>query len=97
MEVDMKLYFKHSTRCPVSAGAQMEVNGFLKVKPENVDFELVDVIADSNYSNHLAETLGIPHESPQVILVDKDDKVLWHESHRRVTKKKILAAIEENR
>jgi len=93
----MKLYFKHSTRCPISAYAKMEVDGFLKEKPDDVDFELIDVIADRDRSNQLEQDLGVRHESPQAILTSDDGAVLWHNSHRRVNKQNILDAIAANR
>ncbi len=93
----MKLYFKHSTRCPISAYAKMEVDKFLEEKPGDVEFELIDVIAERDRSNQLAEKLDVQHESPQAILVSDDGAVLWHNSHRRVNKQAILDAIAANR
>ena len=75
----------------------MEVDGFLKQKPDNVDFEMIDVIADRDRSEEIAEQLGIEHESPQIILTDNDGNVLWNASHRRVNKQSITEAINENR
>jgi bacillithiol system protein YtxJ len=93
----MKLYYKHSDQCPISAGAKMEVDGFLKQNPDPIDFELINVISDSARSAEIAEKFGIEHESPQLILADDNDKVLWHASHRRIKKDRIIKAIEENR
>lgn len=92
----MKIYFKHSTRCPVSAGAKMEMDSYLKIKPENIEFELVDVIDNRDRSDELAEQFDIPHESPQVIITGDDGKVIWADSHRRVTKANIVKVIEEH-
>jgi bacillithiol system protein YtxJ len=96
-EVRMKLYYKHSTRCPISAGAKIEVDSFLKQNPDSIDFELIDVLSDRARSEEIAEKFGIEHESPQLILTDDSDNVLWHVSHRRIKKDRIIAAVEENR
>lgn len=92
----MKIYFKHSTQCPVSARAKMEVDSFLKTKPADIEFELIDVISNRSRSNEIARQLDVEHESPQVILIDDQNKVLWTASHRRVTEEKINEAIREN-
>jgi len=90
----MKIYFKHSPYCPISAGAKMEVDGFLKPKPEDIDYEFIDVVSDRPRSQEVATQLGVEHESPQVILEDGKGNVLWSASHRRVTKEAIIKAIE---
>ncbi len=93
----MKLYYKHSPHCPISAGAKMEIDGFLKQNSDPIDFEMIDVISDRARSAEIAEKFGIEHESPQLILVDDNDNMLWHASHRRIKKDRIIKAIEENR
>jgi bacillithiol system protein YtxJ len=93
----MKLYYKHSTRCPISMGAKMEVDSFLKQSSAPIDFELIDVISNRARSAEIAEKFGIEHESPQIILTDENDNVLWHASQRRIKKDRIIKAIEENK
>lgn len=79
------LLFKHSTRCPISAGAYDQVASYLKNQPnEQVDYALIDVVADRQISNEAAETLNVKHESPQVILVRQGAPV-WHTSHSHIT------------
>jgi len=92
----MKIYFKHSTQCPVSARAKMEVDSFLKTKPADIEFELIDVISNRSRSKHIAQLLSIEHESPQVIITDDQDNVLWNASHRRITEENIKQAIAGN-
>jgi bacillithiol system protein YtxJ len=93
----MKIYFKHSTRCPVSARAKMEMDSYLKSKPEDIEFELIDVIANRARSDEIARQFEVEHESPQVILIDHKNTVVWSGSHRRVTEENLIQAIEENR
>jgi bacillithiol system protein YtxJ len=93
----MKLYYKHSPWCPISAGTKMEVDSFLKHNSHPIDFELIDVLSNRARSDEIAEKFGIEHESPQIILTDDNDRVLWHASHRRIKKDRIIKAVEENK
>lgn len=93
----MKIYFKHSTRCPISAGAKREMDRFLESKPDSIEFEMIDVISNRSRSNEIAEQFGIKHESPQVILTNDSGIVLWNASHRQITRENLNRAIEANR
>ncbi|EOS57970.1 MULTISPECIES: bacillithiol system redox-active protein YtxJ [Paenibacillus] len=80
------LLFKHSTRCPISAGAHMEAEAYLNGTPrEDVTYGLIYVIENRDVSNEAAERLGVKHESPQAILI-KDGQAAWHTSHSKITK-----------
>jgi len=94
----MKIYYKHSYRCPISAGTKMEMDNYLRDKEENdgIEFELIDVVADGERSDEIAEQFGIEHESPQIILADDNNQVLWTASHRKVTEKALKKAIADN-
>ncbi|WP_106768214.1 bacillithiol system redox-active protein YtxJ [Paenibacillus faecalis] len=79
------LLFKHSTRCPISAGAYEEITAYLQNDPnEQLDYALIDVVSDRPVSNEAAEVLSIKHESPQVIVV-KQGAPVWHTSHSHIT------------
>lgn len=85
------LLFKHSTRCPISAGAHKEAEAYLNGTPrEDVTYGLIYVIENRDVSNEAAERLGVKHESPQAILI-KDGQAVWHTSHSKITK----SALEE--
>ena len=77
-----KLFFKHSTRCSISA---MALRSFEREWKENEDFELyfVDLIAYRDVSNAIAEKTDVTHQSPQVIVV-KDGEVIHHASHHSI-------------
>ena len=70
--------FKHSTRCGISAGVlrQFERQEDL----EEIDFYLLDLLANRDLSDEIAKRSGVWHESPQLI-VFKDKKVVAHASH----------------
>ena len=89
--------FKHSTRCPISAGAHDRVAGFLAHAPEGrPEFYLIKVIESQPVSNAITETLGVPHQSPQLILV-KGRKAVWSSSHYGITEDNIAEAIKQRR
>lgn len=92
----MKIFFKHSTLCPVSARARREMDNYLKNKPDDIDFELIDVISNRGRSDEIAQEYDVEHESPQVIVVDGNN-VIWTGSHREVTEENLNQAIAKNR
>lgn len=73
------LFFKHSTRCSISS---MALNRFEKEWNESNNCELyfIDLIAHRDVSNTLSELTEIPHQSPQVIVVDQG-KSIYNASH----------------
>jgi bacillithiol system protein YtxJ len=87
--------FKHSTACPISAGAAARVNKYLEAKGEDnlPKFYFVKVIESRPVSNALAEKLGVQHESPQIILIEKG-KAVWNTSHQDITAETMTRAIE---
>ncbi len=93
----MKIYFKHSTRCPISLRAKREMDRYLENKPGDIEFELIDVISNSAKSDEIAQQFDVEHESPQVILIDDNNNVIWTGSHRSVTEENLSQAIRENR
>lgn len=74
---------KHSTRCPISAGAQRRYNQFAE-EHADIDCWLVLVIEQRAISNLISAETGIPHHSPQAMLF-RACKPVWHESHHGIT------------
>ncbi|WP_141502255.1 bacillithiol system redox-active protein YtxJ [Paenibacillus luteus] len=86
--------FKHSTTCPVSANAHQEFSQYLDGKPrEDVDYVLVKVIESRPVSNQIAEDTSVKHESPQIMYIDKKEKV-WSATHWSITKAHITAVLD---
>jgi bacillithiol system protein YtxJ len=77
------ILFKHSTQCPISAGAYQEMQKFTEVHPQAPVY-LVKVIESRPISNEIAEFTDVKHESPQVIILEKG-KPVWHKSHHDIT------------
>lgn len=79
MAAPVALIYKHSTRCPVSASAMQEMQRLLRERPD-APVWLVDVIVQRRLSAEVAERTGVPHESPQAILL-VDGEVVYDASH----------------
>lgn len=84
------LIFKHSTRCSVSS---MSLDRLLRNwKPadeEKVSPYFLDLIAYRSLSNQIEAEFGIPHESPQVIIL-KEGKAVYDTSHYGITYQEIM-------
>lgn len=92
------LIYKHSTRCPVSAAALARLERqWPQDNPADVVPYFVDLIADRAVSAAVADTYGVRHESPQVILLHRG-KTVYHASHMEITFKEVeqqLAGLSE--
>jgi bacillithiol system protein YtxJ len=87
--------FKHSTTCPISASAHRRVADYLADKGEQGStWFLVKVIESRPLSNAIAETYGVRHQSPQLLMIEGDTAV-WDASHGAITAGAIEAAIAE--
>lgn len=87
------MIFKHSTRCSVSS---MSLDRLLR-KWKNGDEEKVvpyflDLIAHRELSNLVAHEFGIPHESPQVIVI-KNGTSIYDNSHYGISYPEIMSKI----
>ena len=85
------LFFKHSTRCNISA---MALNGFESQweEDEKCNLYFIDLIAHRDVSNTLSELTGVEHQSPQVILV-KNNEAIYTASHNGITAREIKKLI----
>lgn len=95
LEEPLAVVYKHSPRCGISRGALIEVQQFAAGHLA-VPVYLLDVIAQRQLARHLAERLGVRHQSPQVILV-RDGRAVWHASHYRVSAERIESALADAR
>ncbi len=78
---------KHSTRCPVSSWAWEQIQALHGAHPE-LEIAWIDVVGERTLSRDVAEHTGIPHESPQVIVI-LDGRVVHHASHMDVQRTEI--------
>ncbi|MBI4604837.1 MAG: bacillithiol system redox-active protein YtxJ [Planctomycetes bacterium] len=82
--------FKHSTRCPISAAAQEAFSRLASMGP-GLPVRRVLVVESRPASNAVAERLGVPHASPQAILL-RDGAVAWTASHWEITAEALAEA-----
>lgn len=80
--------FKHSTTCPVSAGAYEEMSA-LKV-PVNI----VVVQEAREVSNEIERRTDVEHHSPQVIVL-RNGKAVWNASHWKVKADAVEEAVRQ--
>lgn len=87
------MIFKHSTRCSVSS---MSLDRLLRNwKPtdaEKIAPYYLDLIANRSLSNQIESEFGIPHESPQVILISSG-KAVYDNSHFGISYQEIMDQI----
>ncbi|MEP0712992.1 bacillithiol system redox-active protein YtxJ [Algoriphagus sp.] len=79
------MIFKHSTRCSISS---MSLDRLLR-KWKDGDSEKVipyylDLIASRQLSDLVAKEFGVPHESPQVLLIKNGDAI-YDVSHYEIS------------
>ncbi|MEJ9228039.1 bacillithiol system redox-active protein YtxJ [Peribacillus butanolivorans] len=87
------LLFKHSLTCPISAEAYEQYEKYMAAN-EELKTAYLAVQEARPLSNYVAETFDINHQSPQVILF-KNGKPAWNESHWRITYDSLTKAISE--
>jgi bacillithiol system protein YtxJ len=75
-----QVIFKHSTRCSISSVIK---NRLEKSATGEEQVHYLDLIAHRPLSNSIAETFGVQHESPQVLVI-KDGTCVFHESHMAI-------------
>ncbi|ASK61503.1 general stress protein [Virgibacillus phasianinus] len=88
------ILFKHSTTCPISAGAISQYQTFIESSEADVDCFLVKVIEDRNVSNQIETMANVKHESPQIFLVSNKE-VVWHTSHSKITADSIREGLKK--
>ena len=76
------LIFKHSTSCSISHIAKMRLEENWKI--ETISPFYLDLKRFRDISDSISETLKVPHESPQVILVRKG-QCIYDASHFDIT------------
>jgi len=87
-----RVFFKHSTRCSISAMALNNFESSWKGAPDTLYF--IDLIRFREVSNALAAGTDVRHESPQAIVV-RDGNVIYQASHSSIDARKIEHLLEK--
>lgn len=80
--------FKHSLTCPISSAAYDQMSRY------DGEVGLVEVQVARELSNEIEARLGVPHESPQVIVLKKG-QVAWNASHFKITADAVAEAVRK--
>ena len=80
--------FKHSTTCPISAGAYEEMTAV------ECAVNIVTVQTAREVSDEIEVQTGIEHHSPQVIVL-RNGKAVWNTSHWKVKAEAVAVALRE--
>lgn len=83
------LLYKHSTRCGISSVTLNRLNRNEALSESGISFYFLDLIRFRGVSQKIADTFGIPHESPQVLLLSRGE-VIYHASHMEIAPSAIL-------
>lgn len=87
------LIFKHSTRCSISS---MTLNRLLRhwkfEDSDRIEPYFLDLIAYREVSNAVATDYGIPHASPQVLVL-KSGQVVYSDSHFGISYEGIMSQV----
>lgn len=84
------LIYKHSTRCSLSSMSLNRLQRNWKDEDnQQVAPYFLDLIANRQLSDQVSIDFGIPHESPQVILV-KNGKAVYDNSHYGISYSEIM-------
>ena len=87
-EMKPQIIFKDSTTCGISAFAKERLENGNDLLIETADFNYLDLLTYRSVSNYIAKELNVIHQSPQIIVL-KDKKVIYKDSHHSIEPKKI--------
>ena len=87
------LIFKHSTRCSVSSMSLDRLLRNWKTEDgEKVVPFFLDLIAFRKLSDQIEDEFGVPHESPQVIII-REGKAVYDNSHYGISYPEIMSQV----
>ncbi|MDL4839377.1 bacillithiol system redox-active protein YtxJ [Aquibacillus rhizosphaerae] len=90
-EKDVFILMKHSLTCPISSEAKKEYDNF-SVETK-LPLYILYVQEARELSNIISNRYHIKHESPQALLFS-NKKVIWHDSHSRITRNQLKMQLE---
>lgn len=85
-EKETLFLLKNSTTCPISHEAFRQYEKFADEQVEPSYY--LNVQEAKIFSNEIAETFSVKHESPQILLF-KNGSITWHTSHWNITYKNL--------
>jgi bacillithiol system protein YtxJ len=90
------LLFKHSRTCGISCEALDELHAHLRDGGSGgASYKMITVQSHRRVSDHVAERLGVRHETPQAIVI-RDGQSIWNASHFRITADELGKVLQRN-
>lgn len=90
------LIFKHSTSCSISATALSRLERkWDDTKLPKLSPYYLDLLRYRDISNQIAQTFGVEHQSPQILLIEKG-KCVYHTSHLAISWENIVAEVSKS-
>ncbi len=83
-----QIIFKDSSTCGISAFAKERLTNGNDLMTGTADFNYLDLLTYRSVSNFIATALNVIHQSPQIIVL-KDGKVVFKDSHHSIEPEKI--------
>jgi bacillithiol system protein YtxJ len=90
-----QIIFKHSTRCSISSMAKKRLEDGIAQIQLIADIYYLDLIAFRNISDEIEKRFGVPHESPQIIIL-KNGVSVYDASHNMVIVEEIIQHLGED-
>jgi bacillithiol system protein YtxJ len=75
---DYQIILKHNTTCPISKGVLQRLQQEADTIPQVSNIHVLDLHTYRDLSDAIAEDYGVPHQSPQLLLV-KNGKCIYNE------------------
>lgn len=88
------IVFKHSTRCGISVMVKRRFEQEWSAFNSQIPIYIVDVLAQRNISNTLANYFNVIHQSPQLLLI-QNNNVVFHASHHQISASQLIALINK--
>lgn len=88
------LIFKHSTRCNISRATldRLERN-WKEAEMSHIKVYMLDLLSYREISNRIAATFDVEHESPQILIIEKE-KAVYDRSHFEIDYQQIKEAVK---
>jgi bacillithiol system protein YtxJ len=78
-----QIIFKHSTRCSISSMAKRRLERTWNIGEGQADIHYLDLIAYRSISNKIVDDFGVPHQSPQILII-KNGQSVFDTSHNDI-------------
>jgi bacillithiol system protein YtxJ len=86
------IIFKHSTRCSISLMAKKKLELEGDAIPADIPVYYLDLLNYREISNAVAETFQVPHQSPQILLLNNGECV-FEASHGEISAEELAEQI----